>query len=128
MYRVGVRHKFGLSVVVEDRFGNVENSFAGPVMAALASGHGALALGGILTVNVQNGVAEFSNLTLGRTGLGYSIKVTSSFELASTKTTLSGVVTNMKNVADAKAASFGLQAPEPATAFHTRFRRLERHV
>ena len=127
LYRVGVGHKFGLSVAVEDHFGNVVNTYAGSVMAALASGPGARALGGILTVNVQNGVAEFSNLTLGRAGLGYSIKVTSSLELASTKTTLFGVVTNMKNVADAKAQA-RVARTKPATAFHPRFRRLERHA
>jgi hypothetical protein len=64
---------------------------------------------------------------LGRAGLGYSIKVTSSFELASTKTTLFGVVTHMKNVADAKAQA-RVARTKPATAFHPRFRRLERHV
>jgi len=124
---VGVGQTFGLSVAVEDRFGNVENTYAGIVTAALASGPGARALGGTLTINVQNGVAVFSNLTLSRAGLGYSIKVTSPLALASTKTTLFGVVSHEKNIVDAKAKA-RVGRTGAGAAFHPRFRRLERHV
>ena len=97
-FRVGVNQAFGLKVAVEDRFGNLESTYTGSVTVALASGPGGSTLGGTLTAQVQNGVAVFANLKLNRVGLGYSLKVVSHRALASTKTTLFGVVSDLQKM------------------------------
>ena len=58
--RIGVNQAFGLSVAVLDQFGNVESGFSGTVTLSLASRPSGGALGGTLTVPVQNGVAVFT--------------------------------------------------------------------
>ncbi|MFI5455035.1 MAG: hypothetical protein ACHRXM_06250 [Isosphaerales bacterium] len=67
---------FGLSVSVENANGSVVTSFNGSLMVAPASNPGGGALGGILTVTAQNGVATFAGLTLTRAGIGYTLLVT----------------------------------------------------
>ena len=91
-FRFGANQPFGLEVAVIDQFGNLESTFTGSVTVALASGPGGSTLSGTLTALVQNGVAVFTDLSLNRVGLGYSLKVVSHQALASTKTTLFGVV------------------------------------
>jgi hypothetical protein len=90
--RVGVKSPFEIRVAVEDRFGNVATTYSGSVIIARASGPGRSILGGTLTIFVNHGVATFSNLTLNHTGIGYSLKATSSSGLNSAKTTLFSVV------------------------------------
>jgi hypothetical protein len=94
--RIGVNQGFGVSVAVLDQFGNLASGYSGTVTLSLESGPSGGALGGKLTVAVQNGVAVFAGLKLTRVGLGYSIKAISHEAIASAQTTLFGVVANMQ--------------------------------
>lgn len=69
---------FGLTVNAEDQFGNVDSTFNGNVTLALASNPGSATLGGILTVQAVNGVANFSGLTINKVGIAYTLQATSS--------------------------------------------------
>jgi hypothetical protein len=69
--------EFGLSVVAEDKFGNMATSFGGSVTVALAANPGGATLGGTLRVTAQSGVASFSGLKLNNPGIGYTLKVSS---------------------------------------------------
>ena len=69
---------FGLTIKVEDGFGDVVTSYNGSVTIALANNPGGGTLGGTLTVAAVNGVATFSGLTLNNLGTGYTLKVTAS--------------------------------------------------
>ncbi len=62
---------FGLSVAVEDVFGNAEPSYSGNVSVSLTG------LGGTLTIPASDGVADFSGLSLDETGSGYTLEVMS---------------------------------------------------
>ena len=67
---------FGLAVAIEDSSGVVDTSFNGTVAVALASNPGGGTLGGTLSATATNGVATFSDLTLDRAGIGYTLHVT----------------------------------------------------
>ena len=60
---------FGLTVVVEDAFGN-QADYNGDVTVASAS-----TLGGTLTVTAVGGVASFTGLTIDTAGTGYTLQV-----------------------------------------------------
>ncbi len=66
---------FGLAVAVEDRFGNVQTAFSGPMTVALANNPGGGILGGTLTSMVSQGVANFSGLVIDQAGTGYALQV-----------------------------------------------------
>jgi hypothetical protein len=68
---------FGLVVTVEDQFGDVFTNYNGTVTVALSSNPGAATLGGTLTATAQNGMANFSGLTLNQIGVGYTLAVSS---------------------------------------------------
>ena len=68
---------FGLVVMAEDGFGNVDPNFSGGVTLALASNPGGAILGGTTTVTAGAGVATFSGLTLNRAAAGDVIAVSS---------------------------------------------------
>jgi hypothetical protein len=65
--------QFAVTVAVEDSLGNTVSSFTGPVSVALASNPGGATLGGTTTVNAAAGVATFRNLTLDKSGAGYTL-------------------------------------------------------
>src|SRR6202042_2553587 len=67
---------FGLTVSVEDAFGNVVPDFDGNVTVGLASDPDGGNLGGTLTVTAVNGEAIFTGLSLNKAG-GYTLVVTS---------------------------------------------------
>ena len=69
---------FGLTVAAEDGSGHVDASFNGTVAVALANNRGEATLGGTLTVTATNGVATFTGLTLDKTGVGYTLRVSGS--------------------------------------------------
>jgi hypothetical protein len=69
-----------VQVAVQDSAGNTLTTATNPVALALTSGTG---LGGTLTVTPQNGVATFSNLTLGTAG-NYTLVASSSGLTSST--------------------------------------------
>ena len=123
--RVGVDQAFALCVAVEDRFGNVENTYAGDVTISLAGGPSGRSLGGALTVNVQNGVAVFSGLKINRVGLGYSIKASGPLGIGLARTTPFGVVADLPDAGHAKAR---VARTKLAIAFYPRGRRLARHA
>ena len=67
---------FGLTVTVEDRFGNVETSFNGSVTVAFGSNPGGGPLRGTLIATATNGVAVFSGLSINTAGTGYTLQAT----------------------------------------------------
>ena len=71
-----------VKVAVEDTNGNAVTSATNPVTVALTSGTG---LAGTLTVTPQNGIASFSNLTVGSAGT-YTLTATSSGLTTATST------------------------------------------
>jgi subtilase family serine protease len=83
---------FGLTVAVEDNFGNVETAYRGIVTASLASGPSVGPLGGTLAVTVNGGEANFFNLRLNKAGTGYSIRIASVNSLAAAVTTPVNVI------------------------------------
>ena len=74
---VGLDDKFDVKVSAEDANGNVDTSFNGAVTMALDNNPGGATLGGTLTVNAVNGVADFPDLTLNKAGSGYTLQATS---------------------------------------------------
>lgn len=68
---------FGLSVSVEDAYGNLETDYAGDVAIGLAGGPAGAALGGTTTVAASGGVATFSGLTLTKAGPAYELEASS---------------------------------------------------
>ena len=90
MGSVTAGNPIGVTVVAEDRFGNIATQFQGPITAALLSDPGG-PLGGTLSVNAISGVARFSDLNLTRAANGYSI-MTSSAGLSSAATATFDVI------------------------------------
>ena len=64
-----------VQVVVEDNGGNVLRAATNPVTLALVGNSGGLA--GTLTATPQNGIATFSDLSVGTAGSGYTLSATS---------------------------------------------------
>lgn len=60
-------------VTIEDGNGNPVTTATGSVSVALGSNPGATTLGGTLTVNAVNGVATFSDLSIGKAASGYTL-------------------------------------------------------
>jgi hypothetical protein len=75
---------FGLTVSAYDQSGSLDTSFQGTVTLAIASNPGGSVLGGTLTATAQNGVITFSDLTLNRSGIGYTVLVSSGGAVAAT--------------------------------------------
>jgi uncharacterized repeat protein (TIGR03803 family) len=69
--------KFDVQVSAEGANGNVDLNFTSSVTIALANNPGNATLGGTLTENAVNGVADFPDLTLNATGAGYTLQATS---------------------------------------------------
>ncbi len=72
-----------VQVEVQDSKGNVVTTAASPITISLAGGTG---LGGTLTVNPQNGVATFSNLSVSTAGSGLTLSAASANLLPATST------------------------------------------
>jgi hypothetical protein len=70
---VGVPMAPAIEVTVQDAFGNAVTSAANSVTLALGNNPSGATLGGTLTVAASNGVALFTDLTLGATGTGYTL-------------------------------------------------------
>ena len=100
---------FGLTVSVEDAFGNLEAGYGGSVALALGANPGEGSLGGEVTVAASGGVASFSGLTLDQAGAGYAIQASVSGLLAGT--------TQSFNVIPATPAQL-VMAAEPAVGDH----------
>ena len=64
---------FTLTVAAEYPSGSVDQSYFGPVSIDIGANPGAGTLGGTLTVQAVNGVANFTSLTLNKAGVGYTL-------------------------------------------------------
>ena len=62
---------------VEDSYGNVVTTASGTVSVAFASNPTGATLGGTTSVTASSGVASFTNLTINKTGSGYTLRVSS---------------------------------------------------
>ena len=81
---------FGLTVAVEDAYGNLVTGFGSAVTIGLVAGPSAGDLGGSLTATVSGGVATFSGLSIDLAGSGYAVQATAT-GLAPATTTSVGV-------------------------------------
>ncbi len=99
----------GLSVVAEDRFGNVVPSFTGSLTVGLAANPSAGALNGILNVTAIQGTTIFSGLSITTAGAGYTLQV-SGRGLASVTTTAVSVIPGA-------ATRLVISSQPPATCF-----------
>ena len=61
---------FGLTVAVEDAYGNVETGYGGDLRVGLVGGPAGAVLGGVVDEAAVGGVATFSGLALARAGSG----------------------------------------------------------
>ena len=68
---------FGLMIAAEDRFGNVNPSFAGAVTLSLPDNLAGDTLGGTLTMNADAGMVPFSDLTLTKAATSDRIQASS---------------------------------------------------
>ena len=64
---------FSVAVNAADQYGNTDPNFSGSVTVALANNPSGATLGGTLTATASEGLAEFSNLTLNKSGRGYTM-------------------------------------------------------
>ena len=94
---------FGLSVAVEDTYGNPEPTYNGNVSIALTGGNG---LGGTLTVPATNGIASFSGLTLDQASSDYGLKASA--------TGLTSATTSNFQITPAAASQLVIVAEPPA--------------
>jgi hypothetical protein len=67
---------FTVRVAIEDGHGTVQTGYSGSVTIALGSSPSDAALGGTTTVQASQGVATFSDLTIGQAAQGYTLRVT----------------------------------------------------
>ena len=74
---VKVSTPFSMQASIEDAYGNVVTTASGNVSVAFASNPTGATLGGTLTVTASAGVASFTNLTINKTGSGYTLRVSS---------------------------------------------------
>jgi hypothetical protein len=99
---------FGLTVTAADPFGNVDTSFTGNVMLALANNPGGTTLGGTTSVMASGGVAVFPpGLTLSRAAGGYTLSASSAPLIPAT--------TNPLTVSAAAATHLVVTTQPPAT-------------
>jgi hypothetical protein len=75
---VGANGAFGLRVVAEDPFGNVDPNFNGAVTVALAKNPSGSTLSGTLTTSAAQGTATFAGLSLNDAGDGFTLQISSS--------------------------------------------------
>src|SRR5205823_1999780 len=62
-----------ITVTVEDDFGNVVKNFTTPITIAIGNNPGGGTLSGTLTSNLFKGVAAFSDLSINKSGTGYTL-------------------------------------------------------
>jgi len=74
---VKVNSSFTMKASLEDPYGNVVTTASGTVSVALANNPTGATLGGTTSVTVSQGVASFTNLTINKTGSGYTLQVSS---------------------------------------------------
>jgi hypothetical protein len=88
-----------VQVEIQDSGGNRVTTSTAPITMALGANPGGGTLAGTTTVNAAGGVATFSNLSINRSGAGYS--------LAASSGALAGAVSSLFDVAAGPPASVG---------------------
>jgi len=96
---------FGLTVTVENRFGNVETRFNGDISVAFGSNPGGGPLRGTLIAAATNGVAVFSGLSINTAGTGYTLQATG--------VDMTPATTNFINVMPGPAAELAVTTQPP---------------
>ena len=105
----GVSIAPAVQVALVDQFGNtVSSAPATSVTVALGTNPGGGALGGTLTATTVNGVATFSNLSLNKTGTGYT--------LTAAATGLAGATSSAFNITPAAATKLAFSVHPGTTA------------
>ncbi len=95
-----------VTIAAQTAAGDPASAFTGAVTLALAGGTPGATLGGTVTVNAVAGVATFSNLTVNRSGTGYT--------LAASGPGLTGATTNSFDIATGAANQLGFTS-QPAS-------------
>jgi hypothetical protein len=103
----GVAISPAITVRALDGSGNLATGFTGSVTIAIANNVGGGALAGTTTVAAVAGVATFPNLSINKTGTGYT--------LAATATTLTGATSTGFTITPATASQLAFSV-EPSTA------------
>jgi hypothetical protein len=98
---------FGLTVDVEDAYGNLVTGYSGSVTLTLAGGPSGANLAGTLSVSVSNGAASFSGLSIDQVAGGYTIQASAPGLTTATTTTV--------GVTPGTAAQLVVEAGLPAT-------------
>ena len=65
-----------VTVRVEDQFGNLVTTSTATITIAIGTNPGGGTLSGTLSVNASGGVATFSNLSINKSGIGYTLAAT----------------------------------------------------
>ena len=100
------------SVTVQDNFGNTVTSSSASITIAIGTNPGGGSLSGTLTMNATSGVASFSNLSVNKSGAGYT--------LTASATGLTGAMSGGFNIAAGAAAKLAYTtAPGNSTAGNT---------
>jgi len=73
---VGSMASIGFTVAVEDSFGNIATGYVGSVTVGIGTNPGGGTLNGNTTVSVSSGSAQFSGLSINKSGTGYTLTVT----------------------------------------------------
>ena len=97
-----------VQVSARDSIGNVATAFTGNVTVALGANPGGGALGGTLTQQAVAGVATFGNLTIDRTGAGYTLTASATNLTGATSapiTVTSGAATQLAIVTQPSASA-----------------------
>jgi hypothetical protein len=71
---VAVGWPFAVNVLAVDPYGNFDPTFNGSITLSLANNPSGATFGGTLSVTAVDGIAQFTGLTLDRTGTGYVIQ------------------------------------------------------
>ena len=96
-----------------DAQGNLATGFTGSVHIALAANPGGATLSGTTTLNALSGVATFTDLTLNRSGAGYTLTVTTTGLTAATSsaiTVTAGPVSALQSTVSASPAAIAASA------------------
>jgi hypothetical protein len=111
---VKVNTGLGFQASIEDQYGNVVTTATNTVKVAFANNPTGATLGGALSVTASQGVATFSGLTINKTGVGYTLQVSSS-SLSSAVTSAISVTKTGKSPSSLSAPA-GTTAPDPLLA------------
>ena len=104
----GVSNAPSIIVQARDAVSALATTFTGNVTLAIGTNPGASAIGGTVTVAAVGGTVTFPNITLNKTGIGYTLTATSGVLPVATSGTF--------NISPAAAANFAITAGNTQTA------------